>query len=481
MADNCAGGTLAAYVPNTSKPWNSLRVAHLYKRLGFGASYAERQAGLALTPSQLVDNLIDGAITAPLATQPAWHNWTFSNYSDFATQQYQQYAEWYVVSINEMLNKSVREKMVLFWQNHLVTRIMDYMCTSYMYDYHKLLQTHALGNFKTLLKEVGKSNAMLFFLDGRLNYNILPNENYARELLELFTLGVNNGYTQQDITEAARALTGWVGITEQCSPITFNPSFFDSGTKTIFGQTANFDFDSVHDLIFQQRPVEVSKFICTKLYKHFVHPIPNEEIINGLAQTFRDSNWEIAPVLRQLFKSDHFYEDDAISSSIKSPMDVLVGTLKESTFPYDQTILQAISYLTMDMGQALFNPIDVSGWNGNRSWIDSTAITKRWKMLDDFFGYIGVYLDKEMIRQFAIDISGNSSDVAVVARKITDHFIPKGLETAAAYNQATTALKATVPENYFTFGQWNLQFQYVPEQVYFLMKWIIRRPEFQLM
>src|SRR5690606_19281443 len=111
----------------------------------------------------------------------------------------------------------------------------------------------------------------------------------------------------------------------------------------------------------------------------------------------------------------------------------------------------------------------------------STAITKRWKMLDDFFGYIGVYLDKEMIRQFAIDVSGNSSDVAVVARKITDHFIPKGLETAAAYNQATTALKATVPENYFTFGQWNLQFQYVPEQVYFLMKWIIRRPEFQLM
>lgn len=481
MADNCAGGTLAAYVPDSNKPWNSLRVAHLYRRLAFGASHAEIQAGLQLTPGQLVDNLINGAINAPLPTPPTWHNWSASNYSNINDQRIQQYQEWYFQWINDMLTTSVREKFALFWHNHFVTRFVDYLCPSYMYEYHKLLQQHAFGNFKTFLKEIGKTPAMLFFLDGRLNYKIFPNENYARELLELFTMGVNNGYTQQDIKEAARALTGWVTLTEECGAITFNATHFDNGSKTIFGQSGNFNFDSVHDLIFQERATEVSEHICTKIYTHFVHPIPNQQIIDGMAQTFRSNNFEIEPVLLELFKSDHFYEDDAISVQIKSPVDLLVSTIKESTFPYNDLVIQLVGYLTVDMGQQLFNPIDVSGWNGNRTWINSTAITKRWDMLSQYVGYVVTQLDKERMRQFAIDVSGNSNDVALVARKITDHFIPKGLENAAAYNQATIALKATVPENYFTLGMWNLSFQYVPEQVYNLMLWIIRRPEYQMM
>lgn len=481
MADNCAGGTLAAYIPSASKPWNTLRVSHLYKRLSFGASFSEIQSGLLMSPGQLVDKIINDAKAAPLPTAPTWYNWSASDYSDFNNQSTSQYVEWYLQWIKDMLNTGAREKLALFWHNHFVTRYLDYLCPSYMYEYHKLLQQYAFGDFKMFLKEMGKTPAMLTFLDARHNVKGHPNENYARELMELFTMGINNGYTQQDITEAARAFTGWVSISEDCGSISFDASKFDSDPKTIYGKTGNFDFDDVHDLIFQERAVEVSKFICTKIYTHFVHPIPNELIVDGMAQTFRNSNFEIEPVLLELFKSDHFFEDDAISVVIKSPIDLFVSAMKESGMPYDDQLITATAYVTVDMGQQLFSPIDVSGWNGNRSWINSTAITKRWDILGNYFGYVLTKLDKQTMRQFAIDVSGNSKDVAVVAMKITDHFIPKGLEDATDYNKATIALKASVPQNYFDNGIWDLQFQYVPEQVYNLMLWIIRRPEFQLM
>ncbi|HXH17618.1 MAG TPA: DUF1800 domain-containing protein [Chitinophagales bacterium] len=482
MSQNCAGGTLSVFVPDSNKPWNTTRIAHLYKRLGFGASYDEIQAGLQLTPSQLVDNLITAAKTAPLPTPPAWYNWNATNYTDIVTQRVDQLKEWYLQWLTDMLNTSVREKVALFWHNHFVTRFVDYLCPSYMYEYHKLLQIHAFGNFKTFLKEMAKTPAMLVFLDGRLNRKARPNENYARELFELFTLGANNGYTQQDITEAARALTGWTGGTVECGAINFNPADFDNTPKTVFGITANFDFDSVHDLIFQERAMEVSQYIASKIYTYFVHSIPNPTIIDGMAQTFRNSNFELEPVFLELFKSEHFYEDEVISVNIKSPVEYLLMLPKEGNLPYDTTILQLAGYLTADMGQQLFSPIDVSGWNGNRAWINSTAITTRWNALSLYLDYIISTLDKEKFRELAMDVSGASEkDVAVVARKITDHFIPKGLETQAAYNEATTALKFQVPQNYFDYGWWDLNFQYVPEQVWNLLKWVIRRPEFQLM
>lgn len=481
MPQNCAGGTLAAFVPGSGKPWNALRVAHLYKRLGFGASYNEIQAGLQSTPSQLVDALITAAKNAPLPAPPSWYNWDSTHYTDFPAESIEQYKEWYFRWLTDMLSTSVREKAALFWHNHFVTRFVDYRCPRYLYEYHRLLQQHAFGNFKTFLKEIAKTPAMLVFLDGRLNKKTKPNENYARELFELFTLGANTGYTQEDITEASRALTGWTDMTVECGTIGFKPADFDNTPKTIFGQTANFDFDSVHDLIFQARAVEVSQFIASKIYTHFVHPIPNQTIIDGLAQTFRDNNFELEPVFLQLFKSDHFYEEEVISVNIKSPVEFLLMLVKEGNLPYDDTIIGLAGYLTVDMGQQLFNPIDVSGWNGNRTWINSTAIAARWKALSDYLGYALINLDKEKFRQLAVDVSGNSSDVALVARKITDHFIPKGLEHASAYNEATISLKWQVPDFYFSApGLWNLNFQFVPEQVYNLLRWIIRRPEFQL-
>lgn len=486
MPQNCAGGTLAPYVPNSNKPWNANRVSHLYKRLGFGASYSEIQAGLQLTPQQLVVNLINSGKNAPLLPPPVWHNYTIVNYPgpNPTDQKIEHYKELYFSWLNEMLQTGVREKFALFWHNHFVTQYSEYNCPSYLYEYHKLLQQYAFGNFKDFTKAMGKSPAMLVFLNGNVSTKNRPNKNYARELFELFTLGVNVGYTQQDIDEAARALTGYTDVTIECGAINFKPSDFDNTTKTVLGATGNFDFDSLHDLVFQQRPVEVSQFIAKKIYTHFVHHIPNQDIIDGMAETFRNNNFEIEPMLIELFSSDHFFEADAISVQIKSPAEYLIGLIKEGDLPYNSLIIEAVGYLTIDMGQQFFQPIDVSGWNGNRSWINGTTITKRWYALSQFLDYVVGVLDKEKLRELAINTSGNSNNIALVAKSITDHFIPKGLENAAAYNEATAALKHLVPQNYFDLGLWDLQFQFqnygVPEQVWNLMKWIIRRPEFQL-
>lgn len=481
MAQNCAGGSLAPFVPSAGNPWNVAKVEHLYKRLGFGGTYTEIQTGLLSSPGQLVDSLIADALSAPLPAAPAWYNWTITNYSNINTQRVEQYKEWYIQWLRDMLQTGVREKMALFWHNHFVTRFVDYKCPSYLYEYHRLLQVHSFGNFKTFLKEMAKTPAMLFFLDGRLNRKNGPNENYARELFELFTLGVNNGYTQQDITEATRALTGYTNVTAECGAVTFDSSQFDNTPKTVFGVTANFDFDAIHDLIFTERAIQVSRFIAAKIYTHFVHPLPNLAIIDGMAQTFRNNNFEIQPMLKELFKSEHFFEQDVRSVQIKSPVESVIMLIKESNLPYDNQIIESAGYLTVDMGQQLFNPIDVSGWNGNRAWINSTAITKRWEAQSLYLDYVLTVLNKEKLRELAINTSGNSNNVAIVAQRITDFFIPKGLENATDYAGATIALKGTVPQNYFDLGLWNLQFQYVPEQVWNLMKWIIRRPEFQLM
>jgi uncharacterized protein (DUF1800 family) len=180
------------------------------------------------------------------------------------------------------------EKLALFWHNHFVTRNEDYGCPSYLYQYHKLLQQYALGNFKTFVKEIGKTPAMLVFLNGVQNTRFNPNENYARELYELFTLGRDNGYTQQDIVQTAKALTGWNSLenNQYCGRINFFPALHDPAQKTIFGKTNTYNYDTLHDLLFAERAVQISEYICGKLYRYFVSPQVDEVIVSELATIF---------------------------------------------------------------------------------------------------------------------------------------------------------------------------------------------------
>lgn len=476
---NCATGTIAPYVPSAEVPWNKQRVLHLYRRMGFGARPDQIDAALNLNPSDLVDALVDEAINLPLSPEPEWAYWTELDYDDFFAQREEQYITWILQWMDDMSNNGFRDKLALFWHNHFVTRFEAYECTSYMYQYHKILQQYALGNFKEFVYEVGKTPAMLLFLNGVQNSNISPNENYARELYELFTLGQDNNYTQTDIEETARALTGFVGVFTFCGPIGFLEEYFDDGEKTIFGQTGNWNYDDVHDILFDQRTDEIATFICSKLYAYFVHPDVDEDIVSDLAATFKDNDFELAPVLRQLFKSEHFFDEYVIGSQVKSPIEHALSIVNDADLTYTVENLQVMTYLSIVLGQQLFNPVDVAGWQGNRSWINSNTLTGRWQAMD--YTIFNAYNDiPERLVELAKKLSDDSNDPAYVAQVIVDHFTPNGLNTPDAYDRATTVLKWEVPQNYYDNGLWNLDWDTASAQVALLLQYIVRLPEFQL-
>ncbi|HMN89864.1 MAG TPA: DUF1800 domain-containing protein [Saprospiraceae bacterium] len=478
---NCATGTLAPYAPTSDMPWDERRVMHLYRRLGFGATPAELDSGLNQHPSALVDALLDQAMALPLPPEPEWSNWPISRYTNEEEAVLQIFA-WRRRWVSDMLAHGPREKLALFWHNHFVTRLEGYGCPSYMYQYHKVLQQNVLGNFREFLKAIGTTPAMLVFLNGVQNTRFNPNENYARELYELFTLGRDNGYTQQDIVQTARALTGWNALTEYCGPISFFPLTFDPGQKTIFGRTGNWDYNGVHELLFAQRGALIANYICRKIYRTFVSPQIDEAIVNELASIFIQHDFEIAPVLRTLFKSDHFFSDANIGVLVKSPLELLITFLREGGFEIDwrDEWLDGLIYLASELGQELFNPIDVAGWQGDRLWVNNNTLTGRWQALR--FVLFTVFQNyPQQLRHLARVRSENSNDADYIAEVLTDHFLPNGLQTADEYDWATLAFKSEIPDHYFRDGSWNLDWETVPIQVALLIDHLIRRPEFQLM
>lgn len=480
ITTNCASGTLAPFVPSAEQPWDKKRIMHLYRRMAFGATAEQVESAMALTPGQVVDSLVDEAINMPLTPEPEWSDWNINDYTDFFVQREEQYVGWVVQWFNDMLANGFREKLALFWHNHFVTRFQAYECTSYMYQYHKLLQQHALGNFKTFTHEIGRTPAMLYFLNGVQNTSISPNENYARELYELFTMGQDNGYTQMDIAETARALTGWVGNFAYCGPVGFVQEYHDSGSKTIFGQTGNWNYDDVHNILFDQRRDEVATYICSKIYKHFVHPDVKEEIVAELAAIFKDNDFELAPVFRTLFKSEHFFDEYIIGTVVKSPVDYQLNFVRESGLTYTPEILEIMTYFSFLLGQELFSPPDVAGWSGNRTWVNNNTLTGRWQASEFYIGTIYQNIATDFV-DLAISLTDNSNDPIFITQEIVDHFIPAGLNNPDAYDRAIAVFKWEVPQNYYDEGSWNLAWETAPVQVALLLLHIVRLPEFQLM
>lgn len=475
---------LAPYVPTPDKPWNARRVAHLYRRLGFGATHAQIQQGLLMTPSALVDSLLDTAAALLPPVPPVWGNWLYSQYGNDTALVFQHIKELKRRWLADMLGEGIRAKMAFFWSDHFVTQLSGYMCNSWLWNYYSILHQYAFGNFKDFTLAIGKSPAMLHYLNGSLNVVGEPNENYARELMELFTMGESNGYTQNDIVNMARALTGWQADDDDCAPATFNPGKHDNGQKTIFGQTANFGFDDAHNLIFTARPDQVSRYISEKVYKYFVYQNADSQVIDGLATTFKNSNWELLPVMKQLFKSEHFFEEQLINARIKSPMETFVPILKMSGCVYPAQItdnwLDEVLYYAYILNEELFEPPNVSGWKEHRPWINESTLSLRWeysaKTIDLFFQNDTALAN---LVQLAIDLTNQSNDPVVVTTALVEFFTgqtldPVHLQAAVGY------FKAGIPENYFLDGSWNLLWDEVPEQIINLLKYLIKLPEFQL-
>lgn len=266
----------------------------------------------------------------------------------------------------------LREKMALFWHGHLVSRSLN---PAFSQSYLNTLRENALGKFGDLLMAVSKEPSMLQFLNNKQNKKRSPNENFARELMELFTLGRGN-YTEKDIKEVARAFTGWDFDLQ--GKFIFREFQHDNGDKTIFGKTGNFKGEDVIEMILERK--ETAHFLTTKIYKYFVNEniSGKEKRIAELSKHFYKTNYDIADLLENVFTADWFYDQENIGSHIKSPVELLVGVKRTlgATFEDQQPDL----FIQKVLGQVLLYPPNVAGWAGGRNWIDSSSLLFRMQL-----------------------------------------------------------------------------------------------------
>ena len=325
---------------------------------------------------------------------------------------------------------------------------------------------------------------MLLYLNGFENTNNNPNENYARELFELFTLGEGNGYNQQDIIETSRALTGYNNWDEFGGAIYFENGTHDGGVKNIFGQEGTWGYDDVIDILFQQKGTLIANNICEKLYAFFVSPTVDatirQDIIEPLAQTLLDADFDMVPMLKQLFKSEHFFDEKALGVVIKSPFDLIFTYINEASFFYDDTLIEAFLYYGGLIGQEIYDPPDVSGWQRDESWINTSTLAGRWGLMELYIDYLFGNDYDYLFVDLARELSNDSNDPAFITEVVVNHFLSKGLYTVSDYNIATDIFKWEVPQNYYDNGTWSLNWSSAPLQVSLLLKHIFKMPEFQL-
>ncbi len=477
MMNVCNTSTLDPYVPNAEKPWNRHRAIHLFRRLGFSADLETIDDALIKSPAECVDDLIDQAIQKPVTDPPEWADYTLLDFESFE-KNIDDFIYWRPMWMRDLYNNGPRDKMALFWMSHFVTEFGAYLCAPAGYHYLKCLQENALGNFREFVRKIGLEASMLIYLNGNQNTKQQPNENYARELYELFTLGRDNGYTQDDIQETARALTGYIVV--PCPAVSFIPALWDDGEKTIFGRTGKWGYDDVIDILFEEKAEIIANYIGQKIYEHFVYADqPDEVIINGLAVTLLANDFELAPVLRQLFKSEHFFDDTIIGTQIKSPVELSLGIWREMGFEITDDALEPLTNVNDFLGQVVFQPPNVAGWPGHRSWISSSFLRSRWQVGNLFVASI-FENDRERFRTFAKDLTNDSKDPEFITATLIDHLTPNGFENSDAYNRAAVAFKIEIPQGYFDSGAWNLDWDEAPYQVASLILYIIRQPEFQL-
>jgi uncharacterized protein (DUF1800 family) len=374
--------------------WNTSNMSHLLSRSLFGFSKSDLTMALGystfadfIDKALLKDSVLPAAPNSWVTTVPAQVQLTdgsaFKWYSEMT-------AWWYSRMVNEGLD--MREKMVLFLHNHFSNDRDKVSYPQNMYVQNQLFRKYAFGNFKQLVKDVSIDPAMLIYLDGNNSRGAGPNENYAREVMELFTMGIGN-YTETDIKQAAKVFSGWQvsGLTS-----TFTASrWYTEANVTIFGKTAKFDLNTLIDHIFDQKAT--AQFICRKLYQEFVYYKPDEVFISKMATVFKANNFEMKPLLKFLFTSDEFYKTEIIGSKIKNPTELLVGSAK--LLQVKTPDLNNFYELARTLQMQLFQPPNVAGWPGQREWISSTTYSYRGGFTDSLLSgkrYNGVTVTSKL-------------------------------------------------------------------------------------
>ena len=345
----------------------SSAIPHLLRRTGFGANPHELAMYEGMGFDTAVDHLVNYQ-TLDNSTVPARPDivlsYENSEYGDLDTIQ------WWWLSRMVNTSRPLEEKMTLFWHNHFATGFSKVGNPYLMYVQNKFLRANALGNFKDLLLGITSDPAMLIWLDGNYNEKGNPNENYAREVMEVFSTG-RGLYTEDDVKAGARAFTGFVVNDDGTS--SFVPSRHDSGSKTFLGQTGYFGPDDVVDILVSH-PATASN-LATELFSFFAYPNPSSETVSKFAQVYLDSNGNIRSVVEAILRSDEFRSADAYLAQVKSPVEFVATALRSTGATADQgSTLDSLSY----MGQTLLDPPTVFGWPSGTNWIDSASVFERY-------------------------------------------------------------------------------------------------------
>ncbi len=289
--------------------------------------------------------------------------------------------------------RPLEEKLTLFWHGHFTSGYREVKSSYALYWQNDLLRRHASGNFREFLNAITEDAAMVLYLNTQQNRKNKPNENYARELLELFTLGAGH-YSEQDIKEAARAFTG-IMINPSTGRAFYHNRQHDFGEKNFLGETGDFEPADIIDIILKQQ--RASEFVAARLWTFFAYEAPEAEIVEALGGVFRENNYEIKPVLRAMFASDAFYGERAMLTHIKSPVELLVGTVR--TLEMDVADMTTMVRGLASMGQTLMMPPNVKGWDGGEAWITTSTLANRYNVIGQLIaGTDGAQSRREMER-----------------------------------------------------------------------------------
>jgi len=360
--------------PSPADPWGRKWAAHLLRRAGFGPSRADLRQAERLGLQGTLDLLLHGEPRARELRE------TLTDVGRVAADHgAEELRAWWLYG---MLHspQPLREKLTLFWHNHFATSIVKVQSAPLMFRQNCLLREHALGKFGPFLQAMSKDPAMLLWLDSNRNVKGKPNENYARELMELFSLGVGN-YTERDVREAARAFTGW--HTDGDS-FTFDARAHDGGTKTVLGQTGAWDGGDVVRIVLAQPAA--ARFLVGKLYRFLVseNAEPPTALLEPLCVAFRKSDYDVGKLVRTVLASRHFYSGYAFRQRVKSPVEYVLGAVRAVCHHFDEGEAdakplppQVLVPRLAAMGQRLFAPPNVKGWPGGRSWLNTSTVLER--------------------------------------------------------------------------------------------------------
>lgn len=445
---------------------------HLLRRATFHPTYQAAKALVGLSPSEAVTKLLAASVP-PLADLP-WAQ-TAPNLQDFAANArlWPEMQQWWMSRV--LTVPHVQEKLVSLWHNVFTSDYLNVYIAQWLLNQHKLIRNNAT-NYAALAEKIVGDPAMLRYLNGELSVKGRPNENFAREWFELFTLGIGN-YTEMDIHDAARAFTGWRINGVQG---TYSKQLADTGTKTILGKTGNWDWQDVVRITLESDAC--ARYVAKRIVKQFVEFYPADETVSQVQKIVRSANYDMTAILQALLSSEYFYSSSVRGALIKSPAELVVG-LAASIGALRIQPAYCVSVMTK-LTQEPFYPPTVEGWKGHHAWITSSTFPQRQRFAEAFIdgrqaGSSAKMLDADG-KSYAPDVIAMIRQIpdADDAKKLVAHVASLMLAVPVTQKQLDVLLEIMLAGA--QVYEWNIDSPSAPQRIKFLLQAIVRMPEYQL-